>query len=258
MYSGMGKLFGILLSALAVRVVNAACNALQFYPEKILLERVMAAPTEAWLELARWTIAFLIAFSVWGVIWFRRWRKNRADTLDHKIEFEWGPVMRRPKVPDSGYYNLLTLAPIPEEVSAGAVMTIPGPPGDSINLPRPWFRCKIANHSGERLFDVRCVLQLEFHRVIEDLSAVIESQGARRRASVDEHMLSRTWNVRVSKLDDGGEFVFYITNPNEVFVQATAPDTISFKRLGSGQEETAILIPPSSNRHDFWPEMSVK
>ena len=51
------RLFIIAVSILGVRLGNAILNLLDIKPELWILGHIMTAPTEAWLEVVRWTIA---------------------------------------------------------------------------------------------------------------------------------------------------------------------------------------------------------
>jgi hypothetical protein len=53
------------VSVIGVRLGNAILNALDLKPELWILGHIMAVPTEAWLEVARWGLAFGIALLIW-------------------------------------------------------------------------------------------------------------------------------------------------------------------------------------------------
>ena len=57
----------VLLNVLVFRVVNALLNALQIYPEVWIVERIMTAPTEAWVEVARWALILIISIMAWAL-----------------------------------------------------------------------------------------------------------------------------------------------------------------------------------------------
>jgi hypothetical protein len=188
--------------------------------------------------------------------WSKRvvnWQPNDPQSFDNKIGFEWRHAPHDLRVPSSGMYYDLTLVPLPVEVIGGGPPSIHTVPGAPIKFGGEGYQCSIVNYGDVPIFNATCVLQTVFWEAVEDSGVMLASTGSRRQKSQGKELIARPWKLTIPRIDPGpaSPFVFYMSNPNEVFVRVIAPQTISFQRLGSSSVETARLVQPLN------PEMTV-
>jgi len=111
------------------------------------------------------------------------------------------------------------------------------------------------------IFNVRFELQCVFMAAVHDAKPSFVATGpAGATLTVigeGDEIIRRPWGISTAKIDPGCPFVFYLDNPNAVWVDVTAPETIEFQRLGSDLRETARLIRPYRKSVNFSPPAAV-
>lgn len=92
------RVLGPLVGTIIAKAILSGLNALGIYPSKWLLERVMTAPTDAWIEFATWLVAAALGIGGYALLaWLNARRrvdgregeysKTLKDT-DEKFIFE--------------------------------------------------------------------------------------------------------------------------------------------------------------------------
>lgn len=74
----------VLLNVVVFRVANAGLNVLGLFPENWVVERLVEAPNDAWIDLIRWSGILILAIAVWLVIDVLGAKRGFRLHFDHK------------------------------------------------------------------------------------------------------------------------------------------------------------------------------
>ncbi len=224
--------------------------------------------------LAYVLLFFLICFLTTALVALWRWARGDLvlpnwrgaaspnNDLDNTIEFEWNPFIGEITNPPHSHYCHVTLSPTPVDMIGGGGSPVAIGPGTKVYF-RDAFQCKVTNHSKVPVFNVNFELQCVFTAVVHDAkpSAIITGPAGAQLTIMGQgdEIMRRPWRIYTAKINAGAEhpFVFYIDNPNDVWIDVTVPETIEFTRLGSSQRETARFIMPNRKRTIFPPRIEM-
>ncbi len=194
------------------------------------------------------TLVFVLVISVLfgagggGMAWLvdRGYKNSPEYAALHKaptISVEWHIFGNAPTIPTSGHLSVAYLWPLPTSDVGGGLAEMGGLPGSKLTLSSSMrnFQCVLTNYSADTTFNVTISLHVKFMEVKRAKDSPTLQSGA--------VILERDWPITIPKIDVGPsyEFVFYIVNQSNLFVEVTFPNSAT-GQIGDDSAQQQIKI----------------